>query len=151
MFLENLFGSLFGLIWLIVFIVAVLALLVWAFIKKDKEIIVVEREEEIEEKVEEVKSSLKEEYKNFNIEENENNKFEVKKNEKSLKTFDSVEDCKMFIDVLLMRNEEKESIYEIVEIDGFFKVRKKGSERTIRKFSTLEEAEDYVREKENND
>ena len=40
------------------------------------------------------------------------------------------------------------SVYEIVEIEGSFKVRKKGSERTIRKFATKEEAANYVKEKE---
>lgn len=163
MFLENLFGSTFGIIWLLVFTVAVLALLVWLVVKKDKEIIEVKVKEEeklekveevlVEEKEEEVKVHFKKEYKGFLIEENENNKFEVKKEEKNLKTFTTIDDCKMFIDVLLLREEEseKESLYEIVEIDGFFKVRKRGSDRTIRKFETIEEAEDYVREKENND
>ena len=163
MFLENLFGSTFGIIWLLVFTVAVLALLVWLVVKKDKEIIEIKVKDEekveevvvapVEEKVQEVKVPFKKEYKGFLIEENENNKFEVKKEEKVLKTFGAVEDCKMFVDVLLLREEESksDSAYEIVEVDGFFKVRKKGSERTIRKFETLEEAEDYVREKEDND
>lgn len=146
MFLEKLFGNIFGLIWLIVFTLGILALLVWMIIKKDKVI--------SEEVVEEVKKEyLKEEYSGFLIEENENNKYEVKKDDRVLKTFDVVSDAKMFIDVLLLREEEnqKESVYEIVEIDGFFKVRKKGSERTIRKFATLEEAEKYVKEKEIDD
>ena len=39
-------------------------------------------------------------------------------------------------------------MYEIVEVDNFFKVRKKGSDRTLRKFATLDEAEDFVKEKE---
>lgn len=146
MFLEKLFGNIFGLIWLIVFTLAILALLVWMIIRKDKVT--------CEEVVEEIKKEyLKEEYKGFLIEENENNKYEVKKDDKVLKTFDTVSDARMFSDVLLLREEEseKESVYEIVEIDGFFKVRKKGSERTIRKFATLEEAEEYVKEKEIDD
>jgi hypothetical protein len=47
------------------------------------------------------------------------------------------------------KTEEKTSEYEIVEVDGLFKVRKVGSERTIRKFITKKEAVEYVKEKEN--
>jgi hypothetical protein len=38
MFLEKLFGNTFGLIWLIVFLVVVLGLIVFLFIKKEKDI-----------------------------------------------------------------------------------------------------------------
>ena len=143
MFLEKMFGNVFGIIWLVVFIVAVLSLLIWTFSKKEKV---------VKETMEEVKKELiKDTYKDFIIEENDEGKFEIlKSDEKINKVFDSFEDCKIFIDVILLRRENNSS-YEIIEIDGFFKVRKKGNERTIRKFSTQEEAEDYVKEKESND
>ena len=143
MFLEKMFGNVFGIIWLVVFIVAVLSLLIWTFAKKEKV---------VKETMEEVKKELiKDTYKDFIIEENDEGKFEIlKSDEKINKVFDSFEDCKIFIDVILLRRENNSS-YEIIEIDGFFKVRKKGNERTIRKFLTQEEAEDYVKEKESND
>lgn len=115
MFLEKMFGNTFGLIWLIVFSLAVLALIVWLFIKTDKVVenkpIVSEEQEKVEVSKEEIASVVE----------------AVKEDKK----------------------EEKLSDYEIVEIDGSFKVRKTGSERTIRKFSTYEEASNYVKEKEN--
>ena len=141
MFLERIFGNLYGLIWLIVFIMFVAFVFVCIMFKKENNLY---REEKI-------KEYFKEIYKEYNIEENEVGKFEVKKNEIALKTFDSVADCKIFIDVLLLREEKNESVYEIVEVDGYFKVRKKGNERTIRKFDNLEEAKNYIKEKENND
>jgi len=146
MFFEKMFGNLFGMIWLIVFILGTLSLLVWMFVKKEK---VAEVEE---------KQLIKEVYNDFIIEENNEGKFEVKNEEDiTVKVFDNIEDSKMFVDVLLLRNEShddielKDSNYEIVEINGFFKVRKKGSERTLRKFVTIEEAQNYVKEKDSND
>ena len=115
MFLEKMFGNTFGLIWLIVFSLAVLALIVWLFIKTDKVVenkpIVSEEQEKVEVSKEEIASVV-----------------------------EAVKDDK---------KEEKLSDYKIVEIDGSFKVRKVGSERTIRKFPTYEEASNYVKEKEN--
>ena len=138
MFFEKMFGSLFGLIWLVIFIVAVFVLLIREIVRKEK---VIKIEKEL----------LKEVYKKNIIEENEEGLFEIKKEDGSIvKTFSTFEDCKVFIDVLLLRKEEVSS-YEIVEADGFFKVRKIGSSRTIRKFDTEEEAEMYVKEKESND
>ncbi len=115
MFLEKMFGNTFGLIWLIVFSLAVLALIVWLFIKTDK---VVENKPIVSE---------------------EQEKVEVSK-EETASVVEAVKEDK---------KEEKLSDYEIVEIDGSFKVRKVGSERTIRKFPTYEEASNYVKEKEN--
>ena len=141
MFLEKTFGNVFGIIWLLIFILAVLGLLVWLLIKKEKVEIVEKRE------------LIKEDYNGFSFEETEDGRFEVKKEDGSVvKTFDKLEDCRVFVDVLLLRSEiENDSNYEIVESDGFFKVRKKGSERTLRKFETEEEAENYIKEKESND
>ena len=48
----------------------------------------------------------------------------------------------------VVEDKEISEVYEIIEQDGFFKVRKKGSERTIRKFLTELEAINYVKEKE---
>ena len=142
MLLEKLFGNLFGLIWLLVFIGAIIFLIVWLFIKRD----FVEKKEDVVKK-----ELLRENYGGFLICENEEGKYELKKeNGILIKVFDSLEDAKVFVDVLLLRN-ENDSVYEIVEIGGFFKVRKKGSERTLRKFETEEEAENYVKEKGNND
>ena len=36
MFLEKMFGNTFGMIWLIIFSLAVFALIVWLLVKKDK-------------------------------------------------------------------------------------------------------------------
>ena len=140
MIIENMFKSLFGIIWLITFVLSVLALLIWLFVKKEK---VAEENKKV---------LIKYEYKCFLIEENESAKFEVKKlnEDKVYKIFEKEEDAKIFIDVLFLRSEST-SMYEIVEQDGFYKVKKKGSERTVRKFNTEEEAEDYIKEKENND
>lgn len=115
MFLEKMFGNTFGLIWLVIFSLAILALIIWLFVKKDRI----------------VKTDLV------------SNNMEEKVEEKTEETAPIVEEVKEPVE------EEKKSSYEIVEIDGFFKVRKVGSERTIRKFFTNEEALNYVKEKEN--
>ena len=124
MFLEKMFGNTFGMIWLIIFSLAVLALIVWLLVKKDKAI---------------AKTNV------IKVEENEVvTTGEVKaQEEKKEEVIASVEEIKE------ENKEEKNSVYEIVEVDGFFKVRKIGSERTIRKFSTRKEAVEYVKEKEN--
>ena len=124
MFLEKMFGNTFGMIWLIIFSLAVLALIVWLLVKKDKAI---------------AKTNV------IKVEENEVvTTGEVKaQEEKKEEVIASVEEIKE------EKKEEKNSVYEIVEVDGFFKVRKIGSERTIRKFSTRKEAVEYVKEKEN--
>lgn len=139
MIFEKMFGNLFGIIWLIIFILAILALLIWMFIKKNYFLENGGRNQE--------KELIKEIYKDVLIEENKEGKFEI---QKFGKIFDSVDDCKIFIDVLFLRNENN-SNYEVFEAEGFFKVRKKNSERTLRKFYTREEAEDFIKEKEEND
>jgi hypothetical protein len=138
MFIEKMFGNTFGMVWLIIFTLSIFALLVWSFIKKEK--------------LFEIKKELvKENYNGFVIEEKDDLKFDVKKEDGSvLKTFNNIADCKVFVDVLLLRNENN-SAYEIVKIDGFFKVRKKESGRIIRKFTTEEDAENYIKEREDND
>lgn len=148
MFFEEMFGNLFGLIWLILFSLGVIVLLIWMLIKKDSKINEVEENNEI----------ILINYKNFYIEKKENNKFEISDTEgKVIKNFVSLEDAKFYVDALLLRSEEmeneegKDSLYEIFKSEGFFKVRKKGSERTLRKFDSEEEALNYVKEKENND
>ena len=149
MLLENLFGGVLGFILLCVFIVSTLFFLVYQLVKKD---VVLYEEKTVEDakKVTKIKELIKEEYKGFVIEEDENNNFVVKDEVKILKKFDKYGDCKVFIDVISLRKESNFN-YEIVEIDGFFKVKKKGNERIIRKFVTYQEAENYVKEKENND
>lgn len=150
MFFDKMFGSLFGFVWLVIFVVAVLGLLIWLLLKNDKVLI---NNSESEDEVK--KDLFKEDYNNFVIEENEKGLFEVKnKKNEVLKFFSSLGDAHVFIDVLLLREEkenEENSNYEIVEINGSFKVRKKGSEKTIRKFNSEEEALNYVKEKECND
>ena len=113
MFLEKIFGNLFGIIAIIVFVVAIIVLLIFEFLKKN------------------------------DCEESELVKQVIVTKTKTIDNETVVEkssDCEnVFVD------------YEIVEIDDFFKVRKKGSERTIRKFVTKDEALVYVKEKSNND
>ena len=137
MFLEKIFGNVFGVIWLIIFLLSIGSLLAFVMLKK--------KDEQV------IKEYHKETYKEYSIEENEDGKYDVKKEETLLKTFDSIEDCKVFVDVVELRNYESTSIYEIVEEEGFFKVKKKDTQRTIRKFSDKIDAENYIKEKENND
>ena len=135
------FSNAFGLTWLIILTLASGALLVFLFIKKEKVVEVIEEKREL----------LKETYNSYLIEEREDGVFEVKKEDgKVEKSFDNFNDCKIFIDVLNLRS-ESDSNYEIFEEDNFFKVRNKGSTRTLRKFTEREEAENYIKEKENND
>ena len=109
MLIEKMFGNTFGMIWLIVFLVAIIALIVWLLMRKDR---IIEEDSSIENK------------------EDETIKEEIVKEE-------AVEEKVV--------NKE----YEIIESeDGFFRVRKIGSERTLRKFATSKEAEDFVKEKE---
>ena len=122
MFLEKLFGNTFGMIWLIIFSLAVFALIVWLFVKKDKMITKINTS-----KVEEKEVVITTEVKSQNVKK-EDVVAPIKEEKKT---------------------EEKTSEYEIVEVDGLFKVRKVGSERTIRKFITKKEAVEYVKEKEN--
>lgn len=112
MVIEKLFGNAFGIVWLIVFLVAIVALIVWIFIRKDKI-----------------------------VEENENIVSQIENKE------DEVVEEKIIEEVIEENVINKE--YEIIESeDGFFRVRKIGSERTLRKFSTKKEAEEFVEEKE---
>ena len=122
MFLEKLFGNTFGMIWLIIFSLAVFALIVWLLVKKDKMITKINTS-----KVEEKEVVITTEVKSQNVKK-EDVVAPIKEEKKT---------------------EEKTSEYEIVEVDGLFKVRKVGSERTIRKFITKKEAVEYVKEKEN--
>ena len=124
MFLEKMFGNTFGMIWLIIFSLAVLSLIIWLLVKKDKIIA----------KINAFKTEEKEVVKTFEVKVQDDAKEEV---------IAPVEEIKE------EKKEEKNSVYEIVEVDGVFKVRKIGSERTIRKFSTRKEAVEYVKEKEN--
>jgi len=125
MFLEKLFGNTFGLIWLIVFMAIVLGLIVFLFVKKEKnEKEIVGDEEKVERVVEETSTVEKEEKFEETVID------EVKMEENSVATT---------------------SEYEIIESeDGFFRVRKAGTERTLRKFATKEEAVEFVKQKENN-
>lgn len=113
MFLEKLFGNTFGLILLIVFMIVVLGIIIFLFVVKEKDIVVING---IDEFVDEIENNSKVSELGSNLEENVDNKPE----------------------------------YEIIESeDGFFRVRKIGGERTLRKLSTREEAEEFVRQKEN--
>ena len=111
MFLEKIFGNLFGIIAIVIFVFAVFVLLILEFLKK-------------------------------------------KDYEESELVKQDVVETKIVDERVLEKNNVCEAVlgdYEIVEVDGFFKVRKKGSDRTIRKFVTKDEALVYVKEKSNND
>ncbi len=120
MFLEKLFESIYGKIWLIILLVALLALIVYLLVKNEKN--------EIRETVEEV---------NKDSEKCEDNKEEVVEN-----NTETVEEEK--------ENKIEENVPDYGEFviikgdDGFFRVKKKDSERTIRKFATIIEAENYI-------
>lgn len=117
MFIEKMFKNTFGMIWLLVFLAAVFALIVWMFTKKDK----------VKEENNELVEEIKEEVKGEPVVETEVTAIETKVEEKQVEK-----------EVL---NKE----YEIIEgEDGFFRVRKIGAERTLRKFSTRIEAEDFI-------
>lgn len=118
MLLEKLFGNTFGLIWLIVVMVASLGLIVFLFSKKENNNI----------KKEDVKS----------VEEISINKEVVEQAVNEEIVIEEKEEVKVA------------SEYEILESnDGFFRVRKVGSDRTLRKFSAKEEAVEFVKQKEN--
>lgn len=106
MLLNKLFGNTFGIIWLVVFMMAVLILFVWLLIfDKDNGEVIKEVNNTNGEEIEVVKETTK-----------------IEKN--------------IF------------SEYEIIESeDGFFRVRKSGSDRILRKLLTREEAEKYVEER----
>ena len=115
MFLDKLFGNAFGVICLVVLMLAILVLLVWLFVKQDKVKI-----EEISDVRVEVEGKI--DVINENKEET----------------------------VTVLTSEKKETViieseYDILEgEDGFFRVKKKGTERTLRKFATEMEAKDFV-------
>lgn len=107
MFLEKMFGSVYGKIWLIILLVSILALIVFLLLKKGKE-----EETAIDENKEE---SVVE---------------ETIKPQSVVKEQDEIVD---YGDFIIVESE-----------DGFFRVRKKDNERTIRRFSTRVEAENYI-------
>ena len=130
MFIEKLFGNTFGLVWLIVFMVAVLALIVWMFVKKENKT--------VENKV---------------VEEDVTNSMEILSDTVVSETSETVnEEVSSVADVEEVVVETKEEKFETVaaepvvnvdndyEIvcseDGFFRVKKVGNDRTLRKFST---------------
>ena len=123
MLLDKLFGNTFGMIWLIIFMVAILALFCWLLFfnkdNKEKNIIDNKNEKEIE-----------------NIKEIEGN---------------SNEEIEGNVLVEEQEVESKKSIfgnYEIIERkDGFFRVRKNGSDKILRKLSSREEAIQYIKER----
>ena len=149
MFLDKLFGSVFGSIILVLLMVGSAELIVWLYKKNS------ENEKNIEVKtenlVEKARALYNAEYNGCFISEDQEGKFHVLdgKNKNVLKTLDNEGDCKIFIDVMVLRTESESSKYEIVEIDGAFKVRKKGSTHVLRKFASREEAVKFVEEKEN--
>ena len=121
MIIDKLFGNMFGMIFLVVFMLVVLALIIFMFLKKDN----------IEDVEEQINDNTHEDIVNEVVEDKEN--------------VSSIQE------VTVQSSEStSNSEYEIIESeDGFFRVRKVGSERTIRKFSTRKEAVEYVKEKEN--
>ena len=122
MFLEKLFCNTFGLIWLVVVMVVVLGLIVFLFIKKEKV---------VEENIEFQEADVK------HVEEISNNKEEEEKTVEGETLIEEKDEVKVA------------SEYEVLESeDGFFRVRKFGSDRTLRKFSTKEEAVEFVKQKE---
>ena len=119
MFIENLFGNVFGIIWLIIFLVAILALIFWVILKKEKEIV-------LEEKVEESNDEVVEE-------------------KEEVRTIWPTPVMKKEVSEQTKKENVSNNDYEILESDdGFFRVRKVGTERTLRKFSTRVEAENFI-------
>jgi len=119
MFIEKIFGNTFGMIWLVVFMVAVLGLIVFMFVKKDK-VLDTEDEKHLEVKDEPVDEVVENKEESENTQESTTESSEVTVNTE----------------------------YEIIESeDGFFRVRKVGSERTLRKLATRSEAEEYIKAK----
>ena len=171
MLLDKIFGSVFGMVWLIVFLVAILGLLVWLLLKKEKvNVLEVKQDgavnrEIIEGKVDanEVVDNISEQdNKIYEIVESEDGFFRVKKVDsgKVLRKFGTKEEAQNYISekentnvVNVEEKKEVEQISDVYEVipgeDGFFRVRKIGSDKTLRKFSTLKEADDFVEEKEN--
>ena len=116
MFFERMFGNIYGYIWLLIFLVAVIALVLWVLLKKENKIKVV----------------------------NEENKEEIVTKEEVVEETPIKET--VVIEEKKENNESNE--YEIIESeDGFFRVKKVGNERTLRKFSTRIEAENFIDKK----
>lgn len=133
MFLEKLFGNTFGYVWLIIFMVASLLLIVVLFAKKERTVnnAVKEVSVEKEEIIEEVKETLAE------------NVVEPEKivEEKVV----MVEEVKVEEGLAVDTVQDVINGYEIVKsVDGFYRVRKVGSDRTLRKVSTKIEAENFI-------
>lgn len=112
MLLEKMFGSVYGKIWLVIVLIAILTLIVYLLLRKEK----------VEElTIEESKEKNKEE---IVVEETTETQSVAKEQQN-----ESVD----YGNFIIVESE-----------DGFFRVRKKDNERTIRKFSTRVEAENYI-------
>lgn len=112
MLFERMFGNIYGYIWLLIFLAAVVALILWIVFKKENNVKIVSEEKKEEMVVKEAvvieETSVAEEKK----ENNESNEYEIIESE-----------------------------------DGFFRVKKVGNERTLRKFSTRIEALNFIDKK----
>ena len=171
MLLDKIFGSVFGMVWLIVFLVAILALLVWILLKKEKENVLGMKQEAkssseiVEEKVvasEVVDNVSQQDNKIYEIIESGDGFFRVKKVDsgKVLRKFGTKEEAQNYVSekennnfVNMEEKKEVEQISKTYEImsgeDGFFRVRKIGSDKTLRKFTTRKDADSFIKEKEN--
>lgn len=123
MFLEEMFGNIYGYIWLLIFLVAVVALALWIILKKEKETNDVIEDDNVSSEEVEVKEEIKTIWPT-----------QVIKPKASEKTKEEI---------------DTNNLYEIIESeDGFFRVKKKGNDRTLRKFSARIEAENFIDKKE---
>lgn len=129
MFFEDTFGNIFGIIWLIIFIGGVVTLALWLIFREEKE-----NCNEVKEEI--VNDSCKEKTENKEVEKEEKETTEENKVEEKV-----VVEEKKVVEEVKYRIDSGE--------DGFFRVKKVGDNRTIRKFSTKLEAINYVNEKRN--
>ena len=117
MFFEKMFGNLFGYIWLLIFLAAVVALMLWVVLKKENKITV------NEEKAEDI-------------------------TEEAVVEESTVKETPVIMEEVKTEENKDNNEYEIIESeDGFFRVRRVGNERTLRKFSTRIEAENFIDKK----
>lgn len=124
MFLEKLFESIYGKIWLLILLIAILALIVYLLVKNEKREVVNKKHDE-EKNTDEVSINNSEESHVENEIVQDENIDTIEE-----KTDDVLPDYGEFV---VVKGD-----------DGFFRVRKKESERTIRKFATIIEAENYI-------
>lgn len=117
MFFEDTFGNIFGILWLVIFIGGIVALALWLIFREEKENVNAVKEETVDDAQEEI----------------------VENQVVDEEMIEDKADEKRIVEEVRYRIDSGE--------DGFFRVKKVGDDRTIRKFSTKLEAINYVNEK----